>query len=183
MIEELKIPDVKLISQKIFVDNRGYFFESFNQDIFCQQLGFDMKFVQDNISVSSRNVLRGLHLQVNPKAQSKLISVLQGEIYDVAVDVRSKSSTFGEYVSVILSSKKSEKLYIPKGFAHGFFVLSEKAIVMYKTSEYHSPEHERSIRWDDTDLNIDWPSEDVNLSEKDKNADTLKQFCTCNRIQ
>lgn len=182
MIEELKIPDVKLINQKKFTDNRGYFFESFNQNRLAQQLGFDMKFVQDNISVSSRNVLRGLHLQVDPKAQCKLISVIQGEIYDVAVDIRPKSSTFGKYVSVILSSESSQKLYIPEGFAHGFSVISEKATVIYKTSEYYSPENERSIRWNDTDLNIKWPVENVNISEKDKNADTFKQFCSYNLI-
>ena len=141
-----------------------------------------MKFVQDNISVSSRNVLRGLHLQVDPKAQCKLVSVIQGEIYDVAVDVRSKSSTFGKYVSVILSSETSQKLYIPEGFAHGFFVISEKATVMYKTSEYYSPENERSIRWNDTDLHIDWPAENAKLSDKDKKAVTFKQFCSNNVI-
>jgi dTDP-4-dehydrorhamnose 3,5-epimerase len=182
MNKQLSIPDVKLITQKRFYDERGFFFENFNQDNLYNEIGFSCKFVQDNVSISEKNVLRGLHIQVSPKAQSKLISVIDGEIFDVAVDVRKTSPTFGQYISIILSSKASNQLFIPKGFAHGFLVLSEKAIVTYKTSDYYSPKDERSIIWNDNDLNINWPTENVIISKKDSAADKFNDFCSNNLI-
>lgn len=173
----LTIPDLQLINQNKFVDKRGYFYESFNHDYFFSETGSDEKFVQDNISVSNKNVLRGLHLQVGPKAQAKLVSVVQGKIFDVAVDVRLNSLTFGKYVSLELSSDSPKQLFIPKGFAHGFLVLSDSAIVLYKTSNYYSPEHERSILWNDKSLSIEWPEKhNIVLSKKDLEANTLKEF-------
>ena len=182
MIEELAIPDILLIDQKKFLDDRGCFFENFNQNSFYKETGHNVKFVQDNVSVSKKNVLRGLHLQIAPKAQSKLISVIQGEIFDVAVDIRKKSPTIGQYISVILSSETSQKLFIPDGFAHGFLVLSETAIVTYKTSNYYSQEHERSIIWNDDDLNIQWPTKSIIISKKDSAADKFNYFCSNNLI-
>ncbi|MGP1629174.1 MAG: dTDP-4-dehydrorhamnose 3,5-epimerase [Giesbergeria sp.] len=153
----LAIPDVVLIEPKVFGDARGFFYESFNQRAFNEATGTDHAFVQDNHSRSSRGVLRGLHYQVPPKAQGKLVRVVQGSVFDVAVDIRKNSPTFGAWVGVELSEDNHRQLWIPPGLAHGFLVLSETAEFLYKTTDYYSPEHERCIAWNDPQLAITWP--------------------------
>lgn len=150
-----EIPDVCLVEPKVFGDERGFFFESWNRRSFAA-LGIDVDFVQDNHSRSARNVLRGLHYQIE-HAQGKLVRVLSGEIYDVAVDLRRNSPTFGRWVGFALSSQTQQMAWIPPGFAHGFCVLSEYAEVLYKTTDYWSPQHERTLAWDDPALAIAWP--------------------------
>lgn len=170
-IVDTKISDVKVIEPKIFEDKRGFFFESFNQQEFKKAIGKDVNFVQDNHSKSSKGVLRGLHYQAPPKAQGKLVRVLVGEVYDVAVDMRKKSPTFGLWVAVTLSAKNNKQLWIPEGFAHGFLTISETSEVLYKTTEYYSPEHECAVLYNDKDLSIDWPNNyKVILSNKDRHA-------------
>lgn len=149
------IADLKIIEPKVFGDARGFFFESFNQRVFAENIGRDVHFVQDNHSRSTRGVLRGLHYQIQ-HAQAKLVRVVLGEVLDVAVDLRRASPTFGQWVSVILSAENQRQLWIPEGFAHGFVVRSEVAEFLYKTTDYWFPEHERSVLWNDADLNIDW---------------------------
>lgn len=150
------IADVLLIEPKVFGDARGFFFESFNQRAFDQATGLEVTFVQDNHSKSARNVLRGLHYQVkNP--QGKLVRVVAGEVFDVAVDIRPSSPTFGQWVGEILSADNSRQLWVPPGLAHGFIVLSESAEFLYKTTDYYAPEHERCIAWNDPKLAIQWP--------------------------
>ena len=150
------IADVLLLEPKLFGDERGFFFESFNQRAFNQATGLDLQFVQDNHSRSARHVLRGLHYQaVQP--QGKLVRVVAGEVFDVAVDIRRGSPTFGRWAGAILSATNKHQLWLPPGLAHGFLVLSESADFLYKTTDYYAPEHERCIAWDDTTLNIDWP--------------------------
>ena len=151
------IPDLLVIEPKVFGDERGYFFESFNARAFAEATGLDVSFVQDNHSKSAKNVLRGLHYQLSPKAQGKLVRVVQGEVCDVAVDLRKGSKTFGQWVGEILSAENRKQFWIPPGFAHGFLTLSETAEFLYKTTDYYSPEHERCIRWDDPEIGIDWP--------------------------
>lgn len=151
------IPDVLLIEPKVFGDARGFFFESYNRQVFKAATGLDVDFVQDNHSKSTQGVLRGLHYQLPPKAQGKLVRVVQGEVFDVAVDLRKSSPTFGRWAGEILSAENKKQLWIPPGFAHGFLTLSETAEFLYKTTDYYSPEHERCIRWDDPALGIDWP--------------------------
>lgn len=165
----LSIPDVVLIEPKVFGDARGFFFESFNQRAFNQATGTDFQFVQDNHSKSSRGVLRGLHYQIR-QPQGKLVRVVQGAVFDVAVDIRKNSPTFGQWVGVELSADNQRQLWVPPGLAHGFLVLSESAEFLYKTTDYYSPEHERCIRWDDPQLAIDWPKvdEEIQLSAKDQ---------------
>jgi dTDP-4-dehydrorhamnose 3,5-epimerase len=153
------IPDVLLIEPKVFGDERGFFFESFNACAFAQATGIDVAFVQDNHSKSAKNVLRGLHYQLAPKAQGKLVRVVQGEVFDVAVDLRKGSKTFGQWVGQVLSAQNKLQLWIPPGFAHGFLTLSDTAEFLYKTTDYYSPEHERSLLWNDPALAIDWPLE------------------------
>ena len=167
----LKIPEVIEIEPEIFEDNRGFFFESFNQKKFNKLLNNEVNFVQDNHSKSSKGVLRGLHYQLPPFAQAKLIRVISGEIYDVAVDIRDYSETFGQWVSSILSSKNKKQLWIPEGFAHGFLVLSDSAEVLYKTTQYYSPKHEVSIHWKNNNYDINWPISNLSVqtSEKDSN--------------
>lgn len=162
-----EIPDVLLIEPKVFGDSRGFFFESFNQQAFSEKTGVEVNFVQDNHSRSSKNVLRGLHYQIE-QAQGKLVRVVSGEIFDVAVDVRKSSPTFGQWVGYLLSAENKQQLWIPAGFAHGFLVVSETAEVLYKATDYYAPQHERSILWNDPDLAIAWPldSEPI-LSAKD----------------
>ncbi|MFB2881997.1 dTDP-4-dehydrorhamnose 3,5-epimerase [Floridanema aerugineum] len=162
-----EIPDVLLIEPKVFGDSRGFFFESFNQQAFSEKTGVEVNFVQDNHSRSSKNVLRGLHYQIE-QAQGKLVRVVSGEIFDVAVDVRKNSPTFGQWVGYLLSAENKQQLWIPAGFAHGFLVVSETAEVLYKATDYYAPQHERSILWNDPDLAIAWPldSEPI-LSAKD----------------
>jgi dTDP-4-dehydrorhamnose 3,5-epimerase len=157
-----------VIEPKVFEDERGYFYESYNRFKLKEQ-GIDLEFVQDNQSKSSYGVTRGLHYQLNPKAQTKFVRVLQGSIYDVVVDIRKKSSTYGKWFGIELSADNKKQLFIPKGFAHGFSVLSEEAVVFYKCDELYSPENERGIMYNDPFLNIDWkiPASKVILSGKD----------------
>jgi len=153
------IPDVFVLEPKVFDDERGYFFESFNQKVLNQLIGQEVQFVQDCHSKSRRNVLRGLHFQLPPKAQGKLVRVVHGEVFDVAVDLRQDSQTYGCWVGQILSADNRKQMWIPPGFAHGQLTLSETSEFLYKTTEYYAPEHERCIRWDDPSLGIDWPLE------------------------
>ncbi|PVY58108.1 MULTISPECIES: dTDP-4-dehydrorhamnose 3,5-epimerase [unclassified Simplicispira] len=153
----LAIPDVMLIEPKVFGDARGFFFESFNQKTFNDATGTDHQFVQDNHSRSCRGVLRGLHYQVSPKAQGKLVRVVRGAVFDVAVDIRQGSPTAGQWVGVELTEDNYRQLWIPPGLAHGFLVLSESADFVYKTTDYYSPQHERSLAWNDPQLAIAWP--------------------------
>lgn len=166
----LSIPEVILFTPNVFGDDRGFFYESFNQNRFAELTGLKPQFVQDNHSKSQKAVLRGLHYQLAPKAQGKLVRVVQGEVFDVAVDIRSTSPTFSQWVGVKLSAENKQQLWIPAGFAHGFVTLSDTAEFLYKTTDYYSPEHERCIIWNDTDLDIQWPVE-INeplLSAKDQ---------------
>ena len=176
-IVETEIKGVFIIEPKVFGDSRGYFFESFSQREFESVIG-PVTFVQDNQSKSSYGVVRGLHFQKPPHAQAKLVRVVKGKVLDVAVDLRKDSPTFGKYMAVELSDENHRQVFIPKGFAHGFSVLSEEAVFQYKCDEYYAPESEAAIAWDDQDLNIDWkvPAEDVVLSAKDRNHPTLKEF-------
>lgn len=167
-IIDTKIADVKIIEPKVFGDERGFFFESFNQKIFEKATGLNCDFVQDNHSKSSKGVLRGLHYQLAPMAQGKLVRVVQGEVFDVAVDIRKSSPTFGQWVGEFLSAENGKQLWVPEGFAHGFITLSDTAEFLYKTTNYYSPEHERCIKWDDKNLNITWPENiKPQLSSKD----------------
>ena len=169
----LALPDVLLFEPKVFGDERGFFYESFNQKVFEGAVGKPVHFVQDNHSRSAQGVLRGLHYQVK-QAQGKLVRVTHGEVFDVAVDLRRSSANFGKWVGVHLSASNRAQLWVPEGFAHGFVVLSESAEFLYKTTDYWAPEHERSVAWDDPDLAIDWPiSEAPTLSAKDANAPRL----------
>lgn len=151
------IPDVLIIEPKVFGDARGFFYESFNQRAFNEATGTDHQFVQDNHSRSSKGVLRGLHYQLPPKAQGKLVRVVRGAVFDVAVDIRKSSPTFGRWVGVELTEENHKQLWIPPGFAHGFFTLSDTADFLYKTTDYYSSIHEASIRWDSFELSIQWP--------------------------
>lgn len=173
----LDIPDVLLIEPKVFGDERGFFYESFNQAAFNEASGLDVSFVQDNHSKSARNVLRGLHYQLPPKAQGKLVRVLVGEVFDVAVDIRKNSLTFGRWVGERLSAANKRQMWIPPGFAHGFLVLSDSAEFLYKTTNYYAPECERSIHWNDPALRIEWPliGEPL-LSGKDERAPTFAEI-------
>lgn len=169
-----KIPDVLIIEPKVFGDERGFFFESFNKKKFSELTGIDKSFVQDNHSLSCQGVLRGLHYQIK-QPQGKLVRVVRGEVFDVAVDLRKSSSTFGQWAGVVLSAENKRQLWVPEGFAHGFVVLSDQAEFLYKTTDYYAPEYERCIRWDDEALAIDWPCTDVTVSEKDANGKAFKQ--------
>jgi len=164
---QTKIPDVKIIEPKVFGDERGFFFESFNKQAFTEASGITADFVQDNHSKSSKGVLRGLHYQIK-SPQGKLVRVCSGEVLDVAVDLRKSSLTFGQWVAVNLSADNKRQLWVPPGFAHGFIVLSEMAEFLYKTTDYYTPESERCIKWNDASLAIDWQYvDDPVVSEKD----------------
>lgn len=167
---ETEIPDVMIIEPKVFADERGYFFESYREDELKEVLGYSVDFVQDNESKSSYGVLRGLHFQLPPFAQSKLVRVTRGKILDIAVDIRKGSPTFGKYVSAELSEENKRMMFIPRGFAHGFVVLSEEVIFSYKVDNYYSKESDRGIAFDDPRLNIDWQidSDALQLSPKDQ---------------
>ena len=169
-VTRLSIPDVMLIEPKVFGDSRGFFYESFNQQAFSEATGAQYPFVQDNHSRSAKGVLRGLHYQLAPKAQGKLVRVARGAVFDVAADIRKGSPTFGQWVGMELTEDNHRQLWVPPGLAHGFLLLSESADFLYKTTDYYSPEHERSIRWDDPQLAIDWPDVGVpmQLSAKDQ---------------
>jgi dTDP-4-dehydrorhamnose 3,5-epimerase len=170
-VTPLHIPDVLLIEPHVFEDSRGFFFESFREDIFKKETSLNVSFVQDNHSKSVKGVLRGLHYQFPPHAQGKLVRVIQGEVLDVAVDIRKSSPTCGQYITEILSSDNKKQLYIPEGFAHGFLTLSDTSEFLYKTTDFYHSESERCILWNDKTLNIDWPKNvDIHLSSKDLNG-------------
>ena len=167
-VTQTSIADVLIVEPKVFGDDRGFFFESFNQKEWLEKTGIERNFVQDNHSRSVKGVLRGLHYQIK-QPQGKLVRVVAGEVYDVAVDIRKSSATFGQWVGVHLSEQNKKQLWIPEGFAHGFLVLSETAEFLYKTTDYYAPEYERCIRWDDPELGIVWPLEgEPVMSAKDK---------------
>lgn len=172
--KKLEIPEVILIQPKSFGDERGFFVETYKRSDFIN-FGIEDNFVQDNHSKSIKNVLRGLHYQLNPKAQSKLVRCIQGEIFDVAIDIRKNSKTYGKWVGEVLSSDNKSQLYIPKGFAHGFLVLSETAEVIYKTGEEYSPENDAGIKWNDPEININWSCDNPIISEKDDKLPFLKE--------
>lgn len=174
-IIETPIQDLYIIEPKVFEDDRGYFFESYNKLNF-EKYGINISFVQDNQSKSNYGVIRGLHFQKQPKAQTKLVRVLEGTIFDVAIDCRKNSSTFGKWFGVELSADNKKQFLIPKGFAHGFSVISEKAIVFYKCDEFYSPENDAGILFNDPEINIDWkiPESDIILSSKDMNQPLFK---------
>jgi len=168
------LPDVLLIEPKVFGDARGFFFESFNRRAFAAATGIDVEFVQDNHSLSGKNVLRGLHYQIK-QPQGKLVRVISGEVFDVAVDIRRGSPNFGKWAGFRLSAQSKQMAWIPPGFAHGFLVLSEQAEFLYKTTDYYAPEHERSILWNDPEIAIYWPFTAVPiLGDKDRRAATLR---------
>ena len=174
-VTPLSIPDVLLIEPQVYGDDRGFFFESFNQNKFEEVIGKKINFVQDNHSKSIKGVLRGLHYQLAPKAQGKLVRVIQGEVFDVAVDLRKSSPTFGKWVGEIISSDNKKQIWIPEGFAHGFLTLSDTAEFLYKTTDFYSKEHEQAIRWNDETIRIDWPMKEVSLSSKDNAALSFKE--------
>jgi len=172
--ERLEIPDVILIKPKVFEDERGFFLETYKKTDF-EAFGIKTEFIQDNHSKSVYGVLRGLHFQRSPYEQAKLVRCIKGKIFDVAVDIRKNSPTFGKYVSVILSEENKYELFIPRGFAHGFEVLSKEAEVIYKVDNVYMPEYEAGIVWNDPDLAINWPIKNPILSEKDKKWPRLKE--------
>lgn len=174
----LAIPEVILIEPEVYGDSRGYFVETFRQDKFEEAIGYRVDFIQDNESKSTKGVLRGLHFQRPPFAQSKLVRVIQGEVLDVAVDIRHGSPTCGQVVSVVLNDKNKQQLFIPRGFAHGFVVLSETAIFAYKVDNYYSPECDRGLAFNDSKLNIDWylPGDLLELSRKDQKQPDLAEI-------
>jgi dTDP-4-dehydrorhamnose 3,5-epimerase len=168
------IPDVLMLQPKVFGDSRGFFFESFNEQDFAQATGLNVKFVQDNHSRSAKGVLRGLHYQLQ-QPQGKLVRVVRGAVFDVAVDIRRSSPTFGQWVGCELSDDNHRQFWVPPGFAHGFVVLSESADFLYKTTDYYAPAHERCIAWDDADIGITWPAGLVpQLSAKDLAGKSLR---------
>ena len=171
------IPDVVICEPKVHGDHRGYFVETYRDDKLEEFLGYKINFCQDNESKSSRGVLRGLHYQLPPHAQTKLVRVIQGRVLDVAVDIRKGSATFGQHVAVELSGENKRQLLVPRGFAHGFVVLEDDTVFAYKVDNYYSPECDRGIAFDDKDLDIDWqiPHSDLNLSAKDKVQPLLKE--------
>ncbi len=173
--ERLKIPEVILIKPKVFEDERGFFMETYKKEEF-EKVGITNEFVQDNHSKSQYGVLRGLHFQKNPFAQAKIVRCTVGEIYDVAVDLRKESPTFGKYVGVRLSEDNRAQLYIPRGFAHGFIVLSDAAEVLYKADNIYAPQAEAGLIWNDPDVGIEWPIKRPTLSQKDKKWRTLKEL-------
>jgi len=171
--EKLNIPEIILITPKVFEDERGFFLESYKQSEFVDN-GITENFVQDNHSKSTKGVLRGLHYQKNPKAQGKLLRCVNGEIFDVAVDIRKNSPTFSKWVGEVLSAENKKMLYIPAGFAHGFLVLSETAELLYKATNEYSFENDRGVRWNDPEININWQITNPIISEKDSKQPFLK---------
>ncbi|MDF2875485.1 MAG: rfbC 2 [Sporomusa sp.] len=168
------LPDVKVIEPRAFEDSRGFFMETWNAARYAE-VGIVANFVQDNLSLSTQGILRGLHYQ-QPNPQAKLVQVLQGEVFDVAVDIRSGSPTFGQWVGITLSASNRKQLYIPEGFAHGFYVVSQTALFAYKCTDFYLPQHEGGICWDDPDLGITWPVVEPTLSAKDKQYPKLKEI-------
>jgi dTDP-4-dehydrorhamnose 3,5-epimerase len=174
-VVQTAIPDLLILEPKVFGDDRGFFFESFNQQTFQDITGIKANFVQDNHSKSAANVLRGLHYQIE-QAQGKLVRVTAGEVFDVAVDIRRQSATFGKWVGVLLSAENKRQMWIPPGFAHGFVVLKDNTEFLYKTTDYYAPQYERCIRWDDPAIGIEWPvSQKPILSVKDQQGLLLSQ--------
>ncbi len=174
---DTSIPEVKILEPRVFADERGFFMESFNQQRFDDMLGRGQSFVQDNHSRSSKGVLRGLHYQ-SEQVQGKLVRVIAGEVYDVAVDMRKSSVTFGQWVGVELSAANKRQLWVPEGFAHGFLVTSENAELLYKTTDYYAPQHEHCVAWDDPQLAVKWPLEEVGspiLSDKDASGSRFSE--------
>ena len=175
-VKKTSIPEVLVIEPRVFKDDRGFFYESFNQRRFKELTGVDVSFVQDNHSRSQRNVLRGLHYQIQ-QAQGKLVRVIRGSVFDVAVDIRKSSPTFGHWVGEILSEDNNRQMWVPPGFAHGFYVLSDWANVIYKVTDYYAPEWDRTLLWNDPEIGIDWPLIDggeVNISTKDAKGFRLR---------
>lgn len=169
-----KIPDVMIIEPQLFTDSRGFFYENYNEKAFTEKIGVAAHFVQDNHSRSAQNVLRGLHYQIQ-KPQGKLLRVVAGSVFDVAVDLRKSSPTFGQWVGYLLSDENKRQIWVPEGFAHGFLVVSEFAEVLYKTTDYYAPQYERCVLWNDPDIDIDWPlMAEPMLSAKDQAGQTLK---------
>lgn len=170
-----EIPDVLIIEPKIFGDDRGFFFESFNERVFAETTGIKTQFVQDNHSRSGKNVLRGLHYQIQ-QTQGKLLRVVAGEIFDIAVDIRKSSPTFGQWVGCLLSGENKRQFWVPPGFAHGFLVVSDSADVLYKATDYYAPQYDRCILWNDPDIGIEWPLNGAEpiLSAKDQAGQRLK---------
>lgn len=175
-VTTFEIEGLVLIEPRIFHDDRGFFFESYNLNKYRDHVGDDIQFVQDNISSSKKGVLRGLHFQTPPFAQGKLVSVLRGSVLDVAVDIRSGSPTFGKHHIVELSGSNKLQFWIPPGFAHGFVSLEDDTLFSYKCSNYYSPSHEKTLLWNDPELNIDWGIIDPIVSEKDKIGDEFRNF-------
>ena len=173
---DLSLPGLKLIEPDVFADNRGFFYESYSKKKFQEEGGIDIVFVQDNHSKSTRGVLRGIHFQLPPYAQDKLVRVIQGEVFDVAVDIRKDSPTFGKWEGVTLSSENKKILFIPQGFAHGFQVISETAEFEYKVSNFYSKEHEQGFIWNDPIVGIEWPIHNPILSEKDGQYPNLQEM-------
>jgi dTDP-4-dehydrorhamnose 3,5-epimerase len=180
---ETKLDGVFILEPTVFGDSRGFFMESYNRRAF-REVGITLEFVQDNHSLSeAAGIIRGLHYQSEPMAQNKLVRVLTGAIYDVAVDIRPDSPTFGHWVGVVLSEENKRQLFVPKGFAHGFCTLVPNTQVLYKVDQYYSPEHDRGILWNDPDLGIDWPVRNPKLSEKDKNLPLLRELLASNALR
>ena len=175
LVTDTNIPDVKLLTPKKFGDERGFFLESYNKKTFQDLLGLDIDFVQDNHSRSAKGVLRGLHYQIN-QPQGKLVRVTAGKVFDVAVDMRRNSATYGQWAGAVLTAEGQEQFWVPAGFAHGFLVLTDSADFLYKTTDYYAPEYERTVAWDDADLAIDWPLADLTpvLSAKDQQGTAFK---------
>ena len=173
-IQSTKVNDVFIINPCVFEDDRGFFFESFNEQVFCEHIGRDIRFVQDNHSQSNQGVLRGLHYQDHPFAQAKLVRVIRGEVWDIAVDIRPYSKTYGKWIAEILSADNKKQLWIPEGFAHGFYVLSDVAELVYKANQFYSKSHEQIIHWKNNPFKIEWPitnNEQIFLSKKDSEAE------------
>lgn len=177
-VEQTQLEGCFIISPKIFRDNRGYFFESFNEEVFKRHTAIEVNFVQDNLSQSSKGVLRGLHFQTKPHEQAKLVTVIHGSVLDVCVDLRPNSKSFGKYFSMVLDGKERRQLFIPRGFAHGFLALEDNTLFSYKCDNYYNKDSERGIIYNDKTLNIDWGAklEDINLSEKDSNLPTFESL-------
>jgi len=178
----LAIPDVLVFEPDVFEDPRGFFFESFNQSKFENVIGRKITFVQDNHSKSIEGVVRGLHFQLPPKEQGKLIRVIHGQIYDVAVDLRKKSPTFGQWVGEVLSAANKKQIWIPEGFAHGFITLSDDSEILYKATDFYSPNHEQCLIWNDPEINVIWPHTKDNyiFSDKDKKGKALSELSLFN---
>ena len=174
MIITTKIDEIVIIEPQLFADSRGFFYESYNEKAFAEEIGVAAHFVQDNHSRSAQNVLRGLHYQIQ-KPQGKLLRVVAGAVFDVAVDLRKSSPTFGQWVGYLISAENKRQIWVPEGFAHGFLVVSEFAEVLYKTTDYYAPQYERCVLWNDPDIDIDWPlMAEPMLSAKDQAGQTLR---------